>query len=49
MSILKDLVLLAGLGLVCWGVFKLSVPAGLIAAGLLLVLLALILGKKTKK
>jgi hypothetical protein len=41
--------LLAGLGLVCWGVAKFSLPAGLIVGGVFLLLLARALTPETKK
>jgi hypothetical protein len=35
-----DLLLLLGLGIACWGVFKFSIAAGLIVSGIIVVILA---------
>ncbi|HEY2361190.1 MAG TPA: hypothetical protein VGK36_08750 [Candidatus Angelobacter sp.] len=45
----QELVLVAGLGLVCFGIVKIYVPAGIIAAGLFLVVLSIVKPAKESK
>lgn len=44
-----DLILLAGLSSICWGVFKYSIPAGLIVTGIALIILARAITPEGKK
>jgi hypothetical protein len=48
-SVFADLLLLAGLGLMCWGVFRFSIPAGLVLVGLVMIVLARSIAPEKKK
>lgn len=48
-SVFADMVYLAGLGLVCWGVFKFSIAVGMIVTGLVLIILAMSIAPGKKK
>jgi hypothetical protein len=45
----QELVLLLGLGLVCFGIFKIYMPAGFIAAGLVLAVVSVLKPAKESK
>lgn len=45
----QELVLLAGLGLVCFGIAKIYLPAGIIASGLFLIVLSVVKPSKENK
>lgn len=45
----QELVLLAGMGLVCFGILKIYAPAGIIAAGLFLTVLPVVKPAKGSK
>ena len=48
-SLLADFIFIVGLGLICWGVFKYSVPAGLIVTGIAVIILARAITPEDKK
>lgn len=48
-KLFQELVLLTGLGLVCFGIVKIYMPAGIIAAGLFLIVLSIVKPAKESK
>jgi hypothetical protein len=48
-KLFQELVLLLGLGLVCFGIAKIYVPAGIIAAGVFLIVVSIVKPSKEKQ